>query len=127
MTTARKTNGSVMGRGHDNGATAKTSPHSQDGQRWATRLEKVEKEISKAENTVTLRDKDLEALKSELDKLDTECREKYGCPLTELEKKLTAEELALADQIGQLERDLQHERDTDNGQPSSAATAQGAT
>jgi len=126
MATAPKTSGSVTGGRNDNSSTAHTGLSSQDGQRWATRLEKVEKEIGKAETTVALRERDLKALQSEHDKLDAECREKCGCPLTELEGKLTAEESALADLIAELERDLRNECDVDNGQLSPTPTAQGA-
>lgn len=72
----------------------------------AKRLYEVDKKIASAENTSALREKDLEKLQPDFDKLGQECQREFGCSLSELEGILKEKESALTDLIADLERDL---------------------
>lgn len=97
------------GAGQGN-ATARVSAGASGSPDLAKRLEKVEKEIAAAENTVRLRRQDLDALTPEFDQIDTQCQQEFGCGVDALDTVLTAKEAELAHLITELESDLQRER-----------------
>ena len=77
-----------------------------ESQKLAKRFQEVGKKIASAENTAILREKDLNKLQPDFDKLAQECQDVFGCSLSELEGILKEKEGALANLIVDLERDL---------------------
>jgi hypothetical protein len=98
------------------GGASGTAPDG--GESLTIRLQAIEKRIAKAENTVALREKDLEALRPDFESLERECRQAFECSLDGLGDLLAEKEAGLGDLVVGLERDLQHERDLGEGQPS---------
>lgn len=119
---AIRQNGAGLGK-----ETARVPADASGGSDLAKRLEKVEKEIAAAENTVKLRRKDLDALTPKFGQMDTQCQQEFGCGVDALDAVLTAKEGELAQLITELERDLQRERSLEDAPQTAEAGAASGT